>query len=405
VIPAIEKSNNKRRMLFGFNLGWRSMKIETKDLFEQIDAVGPDIIFDYQKLEIVTQSITQLLAGTRLLTLVIDKTHESRDYLFLDNYDNNSIKSYFEYFGECNPWAKHHSTLPTDVITAAQSRVPYAELVRTEFYHDWLKPMGEADDGLGTGLTSNEGASAVMLANFCYQRSDEDKAEIGRVLGEAARRLGRYLDFRHLTRAQDAARSGLIRQSRKPTWLLSREALIIDCNAEAEAHLRGRALFCRSLSGRLEGVDALAKQQLSEAFKQVQKGISAASLPVMRLRKPDDGHECMLVFTEAPAALDLGPLSALVPSRILAVLVEAQQKPSAPATERIASVFGLTKSEAQVASAIAAGMTIADFADQRHVSRLTVRNQLRSAMEKIGVSRQAELTATIQRMSGAVSGE
>lgn len=64
---------------------------------------------------------------------------------------------------------------------------------------------------------------------------------------------------------------------------------------------------------------------------------------------------------------------------------------------RIADLFGLTRSEAQVAGQLAMGADIQEIADHRGVRLVTVRNQVKSVLGKIGVSRQAALVSLMLR--------
>ena len=61
--------------------------------------------------------------------------------------------------------------------------------------------------------------------------------------------------------------------------------------------------------------------------------------------------------------------------------------------------FGLTESEASLAEALLAGSTVADYAQEREVSKQTLRNQLVGIMRKTGTKRQAELLSLLTRLS------
>jgi DNA-binding CsgD family transcriptional regulator len=53
--------------------------------------------------------------------------------------DSASRKSYEEYFVSCNPWLRRRTVSPGTVETGEQI-FSNRDLVRTEFYHDFLKP-------------------------------------------------------------------------------------------------------------------------------------------------------------------------------------------------------------------------------------------------------------------------
>jgi DNA-binding CsgD family transcriptional regulator len=57
--------------------------------------------------------------------------------------------------------------------------------------------------------------------------------------------------------------------------------------------------------------------------------------------------------------------------------------------------FGLTRAEARLVSALVSGVSVADYAGMNERSRNTVRSQLKSAMAKLGVRRQADLVRVL----------
>ena len=67
------------------------------------------------------------------------------------------------------------------------------------------------------------------------------------------------------------------------------------------------------------------------------------------------------------------------------------------ATELLPALFGLSAAEAAVAARLAAGASLEQIAEERDVQLITVRNQLKSALGKFGVRRQAELVSIVLR--------
>ena len=71
----------------------------------------------------------------------------------------------------------------------------------------------------------------------------------------------------------------------------------------------------------------------------------------------------------------------------------------APPVEVLRSLFDLTPSEARVARGLAAGESLDNIAESGGVSRNTVRAQLQKVMDKIGCTRQAEVTALLSSVT------
>lgn len=59
------------------------------------------------------------------------------------------------------------------------------------------------------------------------------------------------------------------------------------------------------------------------------------------------------------------------------------------------ALHGITRAEAEVACALADGLTPAEIAETRGASLHTVRNQIKAAMAKCGVHRAAALAALV----------
>jgi DNA-binding CsgD family transcriptional regulator len=75
--------------------------------------------------------------------------------------------------------------------------------------------------------------------------------------------------------------------------------------------------------------------------------------------------------------------------------LEAERRPP---LEILSEVFSLTIAEARVASKIAAGSSPDEIADALHISRETVRNQIKAIFGKTGTHRQSELAALVARI-------
>jgi DNA-binding CsgD family transcriptional regulator len=84
-------------------------------------------------------------------------------------------------------------------------------------------------------------------------------------------------------------------------------------------------------------------------------------------------------------------------ARALLTFTSLDSKP-APDPSVLAAVFGLTPAEARLASIMATGANPELAADQLHVSRETVRNQLKALFAKTATHRQAELVALLSKL-------
>ncbi len=86
----------------------------------------------------------------------------------------------------------------------------------------------------------------------------------------------------------------------------------------------------------------------------------------------------------------------VIPGQALVTLRHLSQVPASP--RRVAALFGLTRAEADVAIAVAAGQHVAAVAAGRGVSASTVQAQVRSALGKAGVPGVQELSLLFARL-------
>ncbi len=113
---------------------------------------------------------------------------------------------------------------------------------------------------------------------------------------------------------------------------------------------------------------------------------SAVALAVCRMVPPEDADG------DLPTEED----GERVPGQALLTLRHLGRVPASP--RRVAALFGLTRAEADVAIAVAAGQQVSAVAAGRGVSASTVQAQVRSAMGKAGVPGLQELSQLLARL-------
>lgn len=86
---------------------------------------------------------------------------------------------------------------------------------------------------------------------------------------------------------------------------------------------------------------------------------------------------------------------------VISIIDPMQESPIQ--SKHLEHLFDLTPSEARVAVGIVTGKEISEIAIQHGVAVGTVRNQLKSVFQKVGVSRQSELVRVILRISRVIS--
>jgi DNA-binding CsgD family transcriptional regulator len=99
------------------------------------------------------------------------------------------------------------------------------------------------------------------------------------------------------------------------------------------------------------------------------------------------------MLTVAPLGVELA-----VYERPLAMILVADPDARTPSERELAEFFGLSPAESRLAMALLAGKTLRDIAAASGVQITTVRTQLGSILQKVGVTRQSELIRILSRI-------
>ena len=312
---------------------------------------------------------------------------------------------YFNYYGARNVLRRvgnPHELMRrfTPVVTIDQETLPKNDLMRTEFYADFLRPMG-IHSLLTFGLWG-EGVSVTTLDVYRpANRPSFTEAEQG-----FANTLHPHLirAFRLSRQLADAlmVKEGLAAAvDRAPYgfFVLGPDRRLRHVNATGQQML-AQAGGLRLIAGRL-ATGSTAETARLEALIGAACGPAGARVGgSMAIRRPDGRSP--LSLTVAPARTDRMALFNTGPTAVVCV---SDPEAAVDVSElQLREVFGLTGAQAKVAIALFEGRTAREAADALGLSFFTVRAHLARIFEKTGVNRQAELVALMTRMMGPTPG-
>lgn len=262
------------------------------------------------------------------------------------------------------------------------------ELEANPIYRDFFRPHGLGWSA-GTALLMPTGDRVVFSIERAYARGPIEQDSVVRLNGlrshlARAALISSRLDLQNAKSAADMlAVIGL------PAVILDREGVTIEANAlmteQSELvpwHTQERFVlsdprandFLRAALPALDQPDERAVQSFPMRGADGRAAMVIHVLPIRR--------SALDIFGHSYALLIMTPVTAR----------------RSPPVELLRSMFDLTPSEARVARSLARGDSLDDIAACGGVSRNTVRCQLQQVLDKIGCSRQAEVTALLSNV-------
>lgn len=304
------------------------------------------------------------------------------DPVYRDLYDS-------EYLG-ANPWVAALEEGPRDRLrTDIEDRCGYR---RTAYFGDWVRPQG-FERSVGARLSALPGQTVWVG----FVRGTGDRAFSGAgvgVLDALVPHLNRVVRLADRYGAAAAAGTSPVAGGTEPALLIGPDRRIIERNAAAEGAIDGDRL-CRTRDDRLalgnRGDDALFRRALAAVVSGMDPEAQVA---------PPEGLVCLAHGRDGDViALKLLPHSLVDPHlgtvrRVALVLVsDWRPEPLGPDLRPLALEFGLTPTECDLVSHLAAGKSLDSFAEARAMALSTARWHLKNAEAKTGTRRAEQLVA------------
>ena len=315
-------------------------------------------------------------------------------------YADEAIASWLAYYAAINPWLPVLMQAPTGSLMRSDQMVDEDALMRSEFYHDWVRPQGDVRGGSGLILAREHDRHVLFGGNI--RRRDRERLEDawfdlpGLIAPHlrAALDIGRAFEGRALQAV--AATQGGGRTS-SAILTLDPRGRILYADRAAERLIETQGVIDCSVQGRLMMAGTGSGALRAALARLVVGSVAAAS----SFDHVVPGGEIWQVRTVAfdSRSLAFSPFGLLCgfDDRCLVVILS-----KAPATDalsrRLMQSFGLTGAEVAVAVALAEGRTPAEIADSRRVSIHTVRTQVKAVLGKTGSRRQIDLARTVEAM-------
>lgn len=313
--------------------------------------------------------------------------------------DPEAERLYGTHYGAIDPRRPLADHIPIGTLAVCHRRFDSSYVRTSEFYQDFLIPYGGrflAVARLGEHGMENTVIGFMRGERYgAYERSDL----------EALNKL-----LPHLKRASDIHRElsalrGISAASAKALEQASIGISVVDANGRAiwaNRTLTALADQNDGLSLTRYGVrlsDRLADASLQRLLKASRlsggqrEAVSGGTLTASR---PSGRKPLLVAVTPVPQWVSAGSMR----SAWAVIMVRDPETSTAPDILALQTLFGLTEREAELASALVKGNSLAGSASALGISYETARAHLRSIFDKTNTSRQAELVLLLTRCGG-----
>lgn len=367
----------------------RSLKQLPDSLLDQIyDAAGEE-----QLWPAVLTKIAELTGGQGAIMLGLNSSLADMSFEYNGGLDPLCARSHQKHHLK-NPWSTFMIVQPVGRLVVSDEIIPVKELKRTAFYDDVLHPQRAAYNamaciGRGSGFVAAFNIVRSARKGFF---STEEQALQRRVLPHVRRAVTLGMRIQEYGALQAGAYDAL--------ELMTHGVLLLDC--------KGRVLFANAPARRQQGrtvsfdargiraIDLESHSQLTQALKAVLNG---APSQVCRLRFPQGGSTVHVVLSSLRRR-DLDRFTAVTKAQpaVMMFICDAHAELSVVKL-RLATLYGLTDAEVNVALAVAkGGFSPRDAAAQLKLSVNTIKTHLRRTYAKMNVRGHAELALIVAEL-------
>jgi len=340
--------------------------------------------------------LTLATRSNQAAILLHDVKHGDHSVSLQWGVDAAAIRSYGEYYGKCDVWARKAARLVyTGWLGTSEQVSPFEELARSEFYSDYLKPNDMAH--AMWGVIENSSSRLINLGLYRDLRRQPFRIQDLELLRFLAPHLERafrlHLKLAELkTRAEDLQRA---------IDMLPSGIIFLGANAGIVHMNRTAAKILAENDGLIAARGRLAAERTSESAELESLIAQARDTSVGTGLRPAGAIAISRCLRQSLSVL-ITPvrnmsLDTTSPVHAIAFVTDPSQRVR-PGADVLRTLFGLTPAECRVALLLAEGHAPPAIADLLGISTNTLKTQLASIYRKTGTSRQTQLVRTLSQL-------
>ncbi|MDX3926860.1 MAG: LuxR C-terminal-related transcriptional regulator [Shinella sp.] len=317
-------------------------------------------------------------------------TREPDDHVGLTSqFEGPELETYAAHYINTNPWLDQCAVRQVGLGVFSDQIVPRNQLIKTEFFNDWLSP-NNISTSVGVTIDKNDGCP--LIVSTVTSRGDPDLnsafsdqfSRIAPHLRRAARFYrnspARWASFNLNISLFDAVDVGVI--------VIGESERIKTISPIAQDLLNRGDLMSLSPVGKLRLRSDDAKVALRNMLKRSYVGPKTVTLTA---------HSARLTFI----AVEKDHLSLFFEGPTVAMLIQPSGPPNATFDlEQFFALHALTMGERRAFLGVIDGKSVTRIADDARVSRETIRSQLKSLYAKTGARSQNDLLRLAYGLQG-----
>lgn len=319
---------------------------------------------------------------------------DQQPFAFIESgFDDGHFELYQQYFYQVDQWTQGVAKFAPNQFHSSHYVVDDREFVKSEIYNDFARPGGirhgmgclmldaeqgmMAEVGIMRGLGTDYYDETTRVAASHLIKHVQQSLAISKRMQALGARQG---DFQQLLDA-----------SREAVFICSDQGAMLESNHLAQELLRGGKILKLGSLKQLYFVDRGAQQQLEILKAQMGLIISGANDFTFNMQSGAIRYRVKLQPWMHSQIHALGV--AKIPALMMSIRpMRGEIKPDA---QDLMAIYRFTKAEADVATLLCRGVTPAEIATMRNTSLMTVRQQLKTCMNKALVHTQAELVSKL----------
>ncbi|QND55071.1 hypothetical protein HB779_24755 (plasmid) [Phyllobacterium sp. 628] len=346
------------------------------------------------------QNLRKLFDGSTAC-LTNHTTNKVATWAFSANPDYGYFQKYVEYFTQTNPFLDSLAVTPLGKIVPDTILLDLEKFRRSDFWNEWMKPQ-DMYDGLCCKLSDTaDGIMFVDVRRGAHQTAFDSKdAELFGLLVPHVERASQISQQLRLANALMAT------FSRLPfgAILVNADMRILEMNDLAEilldtdhGELTMRGGFLRAQPHILRELQKLT----AEACGLHMNGLVGAGCRMIIETTTETGHLADYVLEIAPV-FD-SPFPGVTSGRCAMIVMKKIDMGNPDGfDDHIRAIFKLTRSEARLATLLAAGFSLKDAATEAGLKNSTARAYLERLFHKTATHQQSQLVALLKNAAPAL---